>query len=184
MVGKLFVISGPSGVGKGTIVKALFARHKEYCWSVSCTSRAPRHGEVEGKDYYFLDRVAFEKKIAQGEFLEWAEVHGNLYGTLRSELTRLLSKKQTVILEIDVQGALNIKKSAIPSTLIFLLPPSWEELAKRLSGRGSENADTLAVRLQTAHRELEQQNLYDQSIVNNTIPDTVGQIEKIIKKSI
>lgn len=181
--GKLFVISGPSGVGKGTIAKKLLERDSEIIWSISSTNRQPRQGEIDGKDYFFLSTEEFQKKNEQGLFLEWAEIHGLLYGTRKDFLEKLLNEGKKVLLEIDVQGAANIKKSDLPCILIFLTPPSIEVLLERLKGRNSETEETLATRLKTTEKELEQKVIYDYIIVNKTVSKTVEKIGKIIKKN-
>lgn len=180
--GKLFVISGPSGVGKGTVARKILERDPSLIWSVSGTTRKPRADELNGKDYHFLSSAEFQSRIEKGDFLEWAEVHGYKYGTLRSNLENLLRKKKKVLIEIDVQGALKIKESGLPCSLVFLLPPSDEELANRLKRRNSESEETIKTRLQTAERELELKEKYDYIIVNKDLEDTIKAIEKIIKE--
>ncbi|MBU0581089.1 MAG: guanylate kinase [Candidatus Margulisbacteria bacterium] len=182
--GKLFVISGPSGVGKGTVAKKLLARDSNLIWSISSTTRPPRTGEKNGKDYFFFSAETFDQKIAQGDFLEWAIVHGYKYGTEKAPLEKLLNLGKKVLLEIDVQGAQQIKESLKACILIFLIPPSLEELINRLKGRNSETEETLKTRLETAKKELEQKENYDYIVVNNNLNDTITHIEKIIKDNL
>lgn len=178
--GMLFVLSGPSGVGKGTVAKNLLQRNANLAWSVSSTTRAPRSGEINGKDYEFLSKDEFQNKVKQGFFLEWAEVHGNHYGTSRTQLEKLLLEGKNVLIEIDVQGAEKIKNSGFPCKMIFLMPPSEAELKQRLNGRNSETEETLQIRLKTAEKELEKTKNYDYIIVNKDLVDTIQKIEKII----
>ena len=152
--GLLLVISGPSGAGKGTICKALVEKHKELYVSVSATTRQPRVGEIDGVNYHFTTKEQFIERIEQNDFLEYAEVYGNYYGTPKSKVEEMLSKGIDVILEIDIQGALQVKKNFEEGVFIFIVPPSMEELINRIIGRGSETPETLAVRFQTAYKEI------------------------------
>jgi guanylate kinase len=181
-IGKLFVISGPSGVGKGTIIKELRKRNPSLAWSVSCTTRNPRDGEKDTVDYYFLDEQKFKQKMESGDFIEWAKVHDYYYGTTKEELERHIAIGETVLLEIDVQGANNIKNNNVPGTCIFLMPPSIDVLKERLQGRNSETEETFEKRMKTTKNELAQQDIYDYIIVNNELEDTLEKIEKIIEK--
>ena len=140
---KLFVISGSSGVGKGTLIKTFLSKHPEFKLSVSCTTRAPREGEVHGINYFYLTRDEFEACIERGEFLEWAEFSGNLYGTQRAYVDEKLALGKNMILEIDTKGALNVKKIMPEANLIFILPPSFEELEARLRGRHTETEEAI-----------------------------------------
>lgn len=177
--GLLIVISGPSGAGKGTICKALVEKG-DYFVSVSATTRNPRAGEVDGKSYYFLKKEDFIKKIESGDFLEHAEVHGNLYGTPKSSVLEKLDEGKDVILEIEVQGALNVKKIFPEAVLIFLAPPSFDELRKRLTGRGTEDADTVNKRLMQACDEAQYIFNYKYYVVNNEVDECIEQIRTII----
>lgn len=168
--GVLFVISGPSGVGKGTINKRLFDEFGDaVAFSVSATTRGPRDGEIDGVHYFFIDRQEFEKRLANNEFLEHAEYAGNCYGTPRSYVLSLLEKGVSVILEIDLQGALQVKQRMPESVSIFILPPSFEELESRLRGRGTETNDKIEKRLAAAKHEIEQAYTYDYTIVNDDL---------------
>ena len=154
MTNFLLVLSAPSGGGKTTLAKSLLAARPDTAYSVSATTRAPRPGEEHGKAYYFLTRLEFERRVAAGEFLEWAEYAGNLYGTLRSEIDRLMAAGRNPIMTIDVQGAIQFVQAFPEAVLIFLLPPSAVELLSRLSGRGSESRATLTTRVDSALTEL------------------------------
>ena len=151
---KLFVISGPSGAGKGTLVTRVRERRSNLGLTVSATTRAPRKGEVDGVNYFFLTREEFDRRVANGEFVEWAEVHGNCYGTLVSEVTSKLASGSSLILEIDVQGALQVKERFPEAVLIFIKPPSLEVLRERLVGRGTETPETIELRMANAADEL------------------------------
>jgi len=165
--GVLFVLSGPSGVGKGTLNAKLFAEFGEQiAFSVSATTRAPREGEVDGKHYFFISRQEFENRIANNDFLEHAEFAGNRYGTPVSYVKSLLEQGKNVILEIDVQGALQVRSRMPESVSIFILPPSFEELENRLRGRGTETEEKIQMRLGAARREMEYAPQYNYQIVN------------------
>ena len=176
---KLLVISGPSGVGKGTIVKALKARRNDVVESISCTTREPREGETHGKEYFFLSKEEFLRRIAENDFLEYDEHFGNYYGTPKSFVQETLQKK-SVILEIDVVGALNTKKAIPESVLIMIAPPSVEELKRRLVGRGTETDEDIENRLSRLEYELAQRDKYDYVIVNDDLEQAIGQIENIL----
>ena len=165
--GVLFVFSGPSGVGKGTLKAKLFEEFADrIAYSVSATTRRPREGEVDGKDYFFISRQEFERRVKNNEFLEHAEFAGNCYGTPRAYVEKLLDSGMNVVLEIDVQGALQVMKSMPECVSVFILPPSFEELEHRLRGRGTETEEKVRERLETAKRELPYAPQYDYQIVN------------------
>ena len=165
--GVLFVFSGPSGVGKGTLKAKLFEEFADrIAYSVSATTRGPREGEVDGKDYFFISRQEFERRVKNNEFLEHAEFAGNCYGTPRAYVEKLLDSGMNVVLEIDVQGALQVMKSMPECVSVFILPPSFEELEHRLRGRGTETEGKVRERLETAKRELPYAPQYDYQIVN------------------
>lgn len=165
--GVLFVFSGPSGVGKGTLKAKLFEEFADrIAYSVSATTRGQREGEVDGKDYFFISRQEFERRVKNNEFLEHAEFAGNCYGTPRAYVEKLLDSGMNVVLEIDVQGALQVMKSMPECVSVFILPPSFEELEHRLRGRGTETEEKVRERLETAKRELPYAPQYDYQIVN------------------
>ena len=165
--GVLFVFSGPSGVGKGTLKAKLFEEFADrIAYSVSATTRGPREGEGDGKDYFFISRQEFERRVKNNEFLEHAEFAGNCYGTPRAYVEKLLDSGMNVVLEIDVQGALQVMKSMPECVSVFILPPSFEELEHRLRGRGTETEEKVRERLETAKRELPYAPQYDYQIVN------------------
>lgn len=168
--GVLFVISGPSGVGKGTINQKLFAEFTdEVAFSVSATTRGPREGEIDGTHYFFITRQEFDSRVANNEFLEHAEYAGNCYGTPRSYVLDLLNKGVSVILEIDLQGAVQVKACMPESVSIFILPPSFEELENRLRGRGTETPEKIEKRLAAAKHEMEMAHTYDYRIINDDL---------------
>lgn len=179
---KLFVISGSSGVGKGTVIKEFLKRNPDFKLSVSCTTRKPREGEVHGKNYFFLSREEFEACIKRNEFLEWAEFSGNLYGTQRPYIEEKLAQGKNLILEIDTKGALNVKKIIPEAILIFILPPSFEELEARLRGRHTETEEAIQKRLESTKLELENSKIFDYQIVNDSIENAVNCLEKIMKE--
>ena len=179
----LMAISGPSGVGKGTLVKALLAEREDVTVSVSCTTRPPRAGERDGKEYFFLTRAEFERRIAEDDFLEYDEHFGNYYGTPKSFVRETL-KKKSVILEIDVVGALNAKKVFPECVLIMIVPPSEEELKKRLKARNSETEEQIANRLERMEYEFSKKALYDYIVVNDTLENAERKLEEIIPQKI
>lgn len=176
---KLFVVSGPSGVGKGTLVSLLRDKRPNLGLTVSATTRSPRPGEVDGVAYYFLSDEEFKKRVDAGEFLEWAHVHGHCYGTLKSEVDRLISAGQSVVLEIDVQGGLMVHKQYPSAILVFIKPPSFEELEQRLRGRGTEDEKTISTRLSNASREMEYANDYTVCIVNDNLETALSKLEEV-----
>lgn len=179
--GTLFVISGPSGVGKGTLRKELFKKVPELKYSVSCTTRSPREDEVDGVDYFFVDQDIFNKHLSENNFLEWANVHGNLYGTLENTVKELLIEGHDVILEIDVQGAAQVKKRVPDAVLVFIAPPGMEELEKRLEQRGTEDGEDLRMRLENARREMGDSGRYDHIVINNTVEHASDELAEIIR---
>ena len=178
--GVLFVISGPSGVGKGTINKMLFDEFDgQVSFSVSATTRGPREGEVDGTHYFFICRQEFENRVANNEFLEHAEYAGNCYGTPRSYVLKLLDEGVSVILEIDLQGAIQVKERMPESVSIFILPPSFEELESRLRGRGTATPEKIEKRLAAAKYEMEMAYTYDYRIVNDNLEEAYQQLRSI-----
>ena len=174
------ILSSPSGGGKTTIAKALMARRTDLGYSVSCTTRAPRPGEENGRDYYFLTPAEFIQRRGAGDFAEWAEVHGRLYGTLRSEVERVMGQGQHVMMDIDVQGAELFARAFPQSVLVFVLPPSAEVLLTRLRGRSTENAATLVTRLRSALDELAHVGAYEYVVINNDLEHAVQQVSMIL----
>ena len=177
--GKLFIISGPSGAGKGTICKRLVEETKVEV-SVSMTTRQPRAGEVDGKSYYFTTKENFLKEVEADGFLEWAEVYGNYYGTPKSKLDEKLSAGIDVVLEIDIQGALNVKEVYPEGIFIFILPPSMTELRKRITGRGSETEESLRLRLSQTLKEVSYIDKYDYCVVNGELDEAVARVKSIV----
>jgi guanylate kinase len=174
------ILSAPSGGGKTTIAKALLARRPDLGYSVSCTTRAPRPGEVEGRDYYFISRADFIAERERGAFAESAVVHGNLYGTLRREVERVIAEGKHVVMDIDVQGASQFVKAFPNSVTIFILPPSAEVLLDRLRARKTESPAQLAARLQSALQELQQVDEYEYVVVNDDLERAVASVGSII----
>ena len=178
--GLLIVISGASGTGKGTVCKELLARERGVAFSVSATSRAPREGEQDGREYYFRTRVEFEAMIAEGAFLEYADVYGNYYGTPLAPIEARRSAGEDILLEIDTQGALNVMERCPDGTFIFLLPPSLEELRRRITGRGTESEESLARRLAAARDEIRLGRRYRYAVLNDTVEDAAARIQTIL----
>ena len=174
------ILSAPSGGGKTTIARMLLSRRPDLGYSVSCTTRAPRPTEVPGRDYYFMSRAEFIAKREQGAFAESAEVHGNLYGTLRAEVERVMAAGQHVVMDIDVQGAVQFIRAFPHSVTIFILPPSAEVLLERLRARKTESPAQLAARLQSALQELQQVDEYEYVVMNDDLERAVASVESII----
>lgn len=177
---RLFVVSGPSGVGKGTLVAKVSGDRPSLGLTVSATTRLPRPGEADGVSYYFMDDAEFSRRVSQGEFLEWANVHGHRYGTLLSEVRRNLSEGRSLILEIDVQGGLNVRRIHPDAVLVFIEPPSMDELEHRLRGRGTEDEASIECRLENARREMEMGESYDVRIVNDDLERAAQELERTI----
>lgn len=179
--GFLLVVSGPSGSGKGTVCKKLLERNEDLIFSISATTRKPRVGEVDGVNYFFINKNKFNKMVDNGEFLEYANVHNHHYGTPKNFVLNEIEKGNIVILEIDVQGALQIKKVYPEGVFVFLLPPSMEELKNRIVKRGTESEKDINIRLRNAFEELKFLDEYDYFVVNDEVLDAVEKIEAIIK---
>jgi len=178
--GNLFIFSGPSGVGKGTLRKKLFELVPDLCYSVSVTTRKPRKEELEGHDYFFIDEETFRDYIKANKFAEWAKVHGDYKGTLVSTIDKALAEDHDMVLEIDVQGAMQIRERYPEGIFIFIVPPSWDELENRLRGRKTEKEDDLKKRLEDARTEMEQAKYYDYMVVNNQLEKAVEELKAII----
>ena len=178
--GLLLVVSGPSGAGKGTICKALLNKNDEIKLSVSATTRKPRNGEVHGVNYFFIEKEEFTNMIENGEFLEYAQIYDNFYGTPKSAIIECLEKGQDVILEIEMQGAKQIKEVYPEGVFIFVLPPSLEELKSRIVGRGTETQEEIEKRFSCAFEEINQIVNYDYFIINEDIEKSVNDVEAII----
>lgn len=179
-VGNLFVVSGPSGAGKGTLLWQVIERIPDAWVSVSATTRSPRPGEIEGVHYFFLDTDHFKSLVEQDGFLEWAQVHDNYYGTLKQSVIDHMNAGDQVILEIDVQGALQVRKALPEAHLVFIEPPSLEELERRLRQRGTETEDVISSRMKTAEVELAQKMEYDVQVVNDDLERAVDELVEVI----
>ncbi len=179
----LLVLSAPTGAGKTTIARRLLEADGALRFSVSHTTRPPRPGERDGVDYHFVDRAVFERRRELGEFLEWAEVHGNLYGTHRSETRRAAVEGRDLVLDIDVQGGLQVRRAWPSAVLVFILPPSLEVLLERLGARGREAGFDLRRRLETAARELAFAQQYDYNVVNEDLAVAVGEVLCILRSA-
>ncbi len=179
--GILFVLSAPSGTGKSTVARRLFERVPELGFSVSYTTRPRRTGEVDGQDYHFVDRAGFERMVEQGAFLEWAALFGQLYGTGRAATEAALTEGRQLLLDIDVQGARQVRESGVPKVSIMVLPPDFATLVARLRGRASESEGELAGRLARARREVEEYRYFDYLVVNREVEPTVGDVESIVR---
>ncbi len=180
----MFVITGPSGVGKGTLIRGLLERLPELELSVSATTRAPRPGEADGVDYHFLTSEEFEQRVADGDFVEHAEYSGNRYGTLRSELERRLRAGAPVVLEIEVQGARQIRETMPEAVAVFIAPPSREALRARLVGRGTDASEQVEKRLRTAERELEAQSEFGYVVVNDRLEHATEELAGIVQQAV
>lgn len=180
--GSLFVVSGPSGAGKGTVVGAVLERRPDIFLSVSATTRPMRRGEREGVDYHFVTEREFMAGRERGEFLETAEVYGHLYGTPRVPVETALQEGRDVICELDIQGALSVKRSKPDAILIFIEPSSLDELSSRLRGRGTEDPDTMRKRVKAAYDEIKNAGLYDHIVINDRLNDAVGEVLRILER--
>lgn len=180
--GRLVVLAGPAGVGKSTVVQRLRELHPELWFSVSATTRAMRPGEVDGRDYHFVSDAEFDRMIANGDLLEWAEIHGGLQrsGTPRGPVEERLTSGNHALVEVDLQGARSLRKAMPEAILVFLAPPSWDEMRRRLIGRGTESDDQVQRRLKTAEAELAAQREFDEVVVNTDVQDAAEQLLTLI----
>jgi guanylate kinase len=178
---KVFVITGPSGVGKGTLISRLLERVPNLTLSVSATTREPREGEVDGREYHFLSTEEFERRMDADDFLEFATYSGNRYGTLRSEVERCVAAGHSVVLEIEVQGAQQVRAAMPESVQIFIAPPDPSQLRSRLEGRGTDSPDAIDSRLETAELELAVQGDFDHRVVNDELDRAAAELEEIVR---
>ena len=179
---RLFVISGPAGVGRGTLVSRIRELRPDLDETVSATTRPPRPGEVEGVSYHYLSDAEFARRVAAGEFLEHADVHGHSYGTLRSEVESRIARGRSVILEIDYQGAFQVRQAFPAAVLVFIEPPSFEELERRLRGRGTEDEEHIELRLKNARHEIEIGEQYDVRVVNDEVERAAQELLEVMAK--
>ena len=182
MRGRLYILSGPAGVGNGTVLRRAFEKLENIAYSVSCTTRAPRHGEKVGVNYVFMDEPSFKKMVSEGRFLEWANVHGHLYGTRKDIVEETLRQGKDVLLEIDVQGASQVKGKMPEAVMIFIQPPSFEELVRRLQKRGTEGPEELKLRISNAKTEMSHADEYEHMIINDKIEKAADDFIEIVKK--
>lgn len=178
---KLYVISGSSGVGKGTVIKGFLEKNPEFCLSISYTTREKREGEEDGVNYFFVTKEEFLQGVRNDEFLEWAEFSDNYYGTKRTFVEKCFNKGKDLILEIETQGALQIKKKMPEAVLIFIAPPSYDDLEFRLRNRNTESEEAIQKRLDFVKLELRNSEMYDYKIVNDELDDAIIELEKIIQ---
>lgn len=183
MAGNLYVVAAPSGAGKTTLVRLLLEREPGIQLSVSYTTRSPRAGEEPGRAYHFIDATAFQAMIARHDFLEWAEVHGNFYGTSKTWIAEQLAAGSDVLLEIDWQGAQQVRKLFPQAIGMFILPPSMEELTRRLTGRGTDSADVIARRLAAAHAEMRHVGEFDYVIINDQLEQALDDLRAVVRAS-
>ena len=176
----MFVLSGSSGVGKGTVLKGFLDKNPNFMLSISCTTRKPRQGEVDGVNYFFISKDDFKNCIENDKFLEWAEFAGNFYGTKKKYINQCLQEGKDIILEIDTQGALQVKKQMPEAVLIFICPPSYETLENRLRGRHTEDEETIQKRLEQVKVELERAEKFDYKIVNDNLEDAINELSRVI----
>lgn len=181
--GLLIVISGPSGVGKDTLIKRLLDLDRNLRYSVSCTTRAPRPGEIDGVHYTFLDRPAFQRLIDEGAFLEWATYNGNLYGTLSGRVEQARAGGHDIVLKIEVQGAEQVRQRVADGLFIFVVPPSTGELARRQEERNSESSSVMASRREIAEREMTYASRYDHVVVNDDLERAVAEVLAVIRQA-
>lgn len=181
--GRLFVVSGPSGAGKGTVVGEALRRLPDVWLSVSATTRPARRGEIDGRAYHFITEREFLEGRDRGDYLEWAEVYGNYYGTPRAPVEAALATGRDVVCELDIQGAEAVKRARPDARLIFIEPPSLEELFKRISRRGTEDPDALRRRMEAAYEEVKAKRLYDHIVVNDDLEQAVDQVVRILQGS-
>lgn len=181
---KLVVIAGPSAVGKGTLASHMVSNYEGFVLSVSATTRPPRQGEIDGQSYFFLSAEEFERRVVSNQMLEWAKVHGeHSYGTPKAPVERALAEGKNVILEIDVQGAFQVRKSFPEAILVFVVPPSFEDLKARLDKRGTESEQEKLTRLETAHRELELTGEFDHIVVNDEVARCAQEVVELVQST-